>query len=196
MTVSRWARARAKRQLKTASKLLDRSVFSEVEYASIAVATVAELSGEDLRRPDGWQVAASVGASMPELHRLAMMPTDRGPVSPPEVSALDLGDEFGPVASAFWILGQAQIMRVNPGGFDIFTMQRNPRRLEWGDLADRTLRDARRRLASWNRVAERIDHWRGEQAEILPHLHKDVWHWVLAIVTFVLGLALGSNLTH
>ena len=170
--LGRWL---AKRQFRVAAVLHRRGKLSNAEYAALAIDAVAKLRGEDPRRSEHWDIA---GFSIEASFALG--------VELDGSSNVDLA-AFGPYEHAVAWIGEA--FPVYDGLGDLFNAQSMT--FQWGTGADRLLRRARRHLSAINRTFERLDAWRGEQAEIAPHLHDDAWKLLVGLLGLGVGFVVG-----
>jgi hypothetical protein len=174
-SVSLIRRLAARRQLRDAAQLLKRGAVNRVDFAVLAVDAVARLTGRSLRRPEGWDVIG--------------FPIEAGFAVGARPDSLDPSQwrEYGPFEHAVAWIGEA--FPTSEGGGDQYNIQTLT--FTWGDNADQLLRRARLRRRLSTRLLERVDEWRGEQAELAPHLHDDLWKLVWAVLCAILGFALG-----
>ncbi len=149
------------------------------DYAVLAVDNVCTLLGVPLQRPEGFDLVFAAEAAM----------AIAGPGVSLDHPALK---SYGPLEEVVPWLGRTFPVPTLEG--DVFNVQQV--RFTWGGEASERLKRARIRLRLVNRLYEGFDRWRGDQAEIAPHLHDDVWKLLIAIITGLVGFLIGRYTAH
>ncbi len=164
-----------KRRLKKAARLLASGAIDRVDYAVLAVDTIHRLNRAPIRPGDRVSVLTF------GVEALTTLGFRGSEFETPEAVA------FGPVNEAVGILWDR--FPLYSGSGDV--IDKDASDFVWGVESGKLAWRAHLRLRLLNRLLERFDRWRREQAEFAPAVHDDLWKTVLAIVGAVLGFVIG-----